>query len=197
MVYEFLPRQIKHTEVSHQCRGGAKIKMATGMILVTRHLPMAILRTCKAVDAEAKPIFTKLSQKFILESDPRLICQGHPSDDCFPCDPQLMDCLSVEVSCTLLFSGMYTNTIGIKVRLSLGHNQTQPQPCRNAAFHAVALSPVLHDRTVLRPVHQDRRLPPTILHCQTPHRLGYRPAQLHRHFLRSASDHWRQGVGSR
>jgi hypothetical protein len=102
MIYKSLPREIKHTHVSHLCRGETNIRTATSIILVPRHLPMAILRICTAVHTEAKPIVAQLSQKFILESEPRLICEGHASDDCFPCHPYLLECLAVQVSSTLL-----------------------------------------------------------------------------------------------
>jgi hypothetical protein len=102
MIHKSLPRQIKHTHISHLCRGEMRIRTATSIILVTRHLPMAILRTCKAVHTKAKPVIAQLIHKFILESEPRLICEGNASDDCFLCHHYFLGCLAVQVSSTLL-----------------------------------------------------------------------------------------------
>lgn len=66
MVYERLPRQIKHTYISTKYRDN-------GAIIVTKHLPLALLQTCRTVYAEAESIVKKLIQSFILESNPKLI----------------------------------------------------------------------------------------------------------------------------
>jgi len=63
-IYERLPRQIKHTEVS--------IDGETA-ILVTRHLPIAILRTSKQIRLEARTIVEKLVRQFIEESPTKII----------------------------------------------------------------------------------------------------------------------------
>ena len=67
MVYERLPRQIKHTEVSID---------GERAILVTRHLPTAILRTSKQIRLEARTIVEKLVRQFIEESPTKLIELG-------------------------------------------------------------------------------------------------------------------------
>ncbi|KAI4921628.1 hypothetical protein J4E90_000054 [Alternaria incomplexa] len=67
MVYERLPRQIKHTVVSID---------GEVAVLVTRHLPTAILRTSKQIYLEAHAIVNKLVQHFVEESPTKLIELG-------------------------------------------------------------------------------------------------------------------------
>lgn len=64
MVYERLPRQTKHTEVSID---------GSIALLVTRHLPTAILRTSKQIYLEARAIVANLVRQFIEESPTKLI----------------------------------------------------------------------------------------------------------------------------
>ncbi|KAI4943426.1 hypothetical protein J4E91_009335 [Alternaria rosae] len=64
VVYERLPRQTKHTEVSID---------GSIAILVTRHLPTAILRTSKQIYLEARAIVANLVRQFIEESPTKLI----------------------------------------------------------------------------------------------------------------------------
>jgi len=64
MVYERLPRQIKHTEVFLD---------GERAFLVTRHLPVAILRTSKQLYVEAHAIVYKLVRHLVEESPTKLI----------------------------------------------------------------------------------------------------------------------------
>jgi len=82
MIYKRLPRQIKHSEVRYVGPSwpDTKIKLDSTFILITRHLPVAILRTSRQVYAEAHGIVTALIQKFVTESEPRAIGRaGHSS----------------------------------------------------------------------------------------------------------------------
>jgi hypothetical protein len=65
MIYKRLPRQIKHTKVSTE--------FGPIIILVTRHLPTAILRTSTTVYNEARRIVSDLVRKFVQESQPKVI----------------------------------------------------------------------------------------------------------------------------
>jgi hypothetical protein len=65
MVYERLPRQIKHTKVSTPA--------GSPIILITRHLPTAILRTSTTVYSEARRTVSDLIRRFVEESQPKII----------------------------------------------------------------------------------------------------------------------------
>lgn len=77
MAYKRLPRQIKHTELryvgvlSHH----PNTKVVSTVILITRHIPVAILRTSRQVYAEAHDIVAALIRNFVTESQSRVI--GH------------------------------------------------------------------------------------------------------------------------
>ncbi|KAI4930994.1 uncharacterized protein J4E92_004828 [Alternaria infectoria] len=75
MVYKRLPRQIKHTEVRYMGYSwpDTKVKLDSTFVLITRHLPVAILRTSRQVYAEAHSIVTALIKSFVTESEPRAI----------------------------------------------------------------------------------------------------------------------------
>ncbi|KAF7681319.1 hypothetical protein GT037_000295 [Alternaria burnsii] len=73
MIYKQLPRQIKHTELRYHpanCFDNDKID---SIILVTRHLPTALLRTSREIYAEAHDIVAALIRTFVKESQPRVI----------------------------------------------------------------------------------------------------------------------------
>jgi hypothetical protein len=75
MVYERLPRIIRHTP-SRQTQNLEDGDITTGLralILITRHVPTAILATCRTIHAEANGIVMRLLRTFILEQEPRLI----------------------------------------------------------------------------------------------------------------------------
>jgi hypothetical protein len=74
IVYEELPRQIKHTPIYWS--ETAKARMHPDVVLITRVLPVTILCTSRDVYAEAKAIVQKSAQQFILESEPKIVC-GH------------------------------------------------------------------------------------------------------------------------
>jgi hypothetical protein len=74
MVYERLPRQIKHVEL-FACSETMRL-VTPDCILVTKFLSIAILRTCREVHAEANAIVQKLAQDFILLVEPKII-KGH------------------------------------------------------------------------------------------------------------------------
>jgi len=74
MVYKRLPRQIKHTEFRYVGSLFDSTVDST-VILVTRHLPVAVLMASRQVHDEAYVIVTSLIQKFVTESQPRVI--GH------------------------------------------------------------------------------------------------------------------------
>ncbi|KAI4619611.1 hypothetical protein J4E83_005466 [Alternaria metachromatica] len=75
MVYKRLPRQIKHTEVRYLGYSwpDTEVKLDSTFVLITRHLPVAILRTSRQVYAEAHSIVTALIKSFVTESEPRAI----------------------------------------------------------------------------------------------------------------------------
>jgi len=74
LIYERLPRQIKHTEFRYV---GSLFEntVDSTVILVTRHLPVAVLMASRQVHEEAYAIVTSLIRKFVTESQPRVI--GH------------------------------------------------------------------------------------------------------------------------
>ncbi|KAI4644708.1 uncharacterized protein J4E78_009527 [Alternaria triticimaculans] len=80
MVYKRLPRQIKHTEIRYVTGYYASTneKIGSTVVVVTRHLPVAILRTSRQVFAEAGGIVANLIRTFVTESQPRVI--GHDTD---------------------------------------------------------------------------------------------------------------------
>jgi len=67
MVYERLPRQIKHHHVIDPSQSEDRF------ILITRCLPVAILATCKFINAEATNIVRKIQNEFILSQCPQFI----------------------------------------------------------------------------------------------------------------------------
>ena len=67
MVYERLPRQIKHHHVIEPSSSKGCL------VLITRCLPVAILATCKQVNAEASAIVHKIQRDFILSEGGRFI----------------------------------------------------------------------------------------------------------------------------
>ncbi|KAI4648406.1 uncharacterized protein J4E79_010028 [Alternaria viburni] len=76
MIYKRLPRQIKHTEVRYVGAAAWPFQdksVDSTVILITRHLPVAILRISRQVYAEAHGIVTALVQTFVTESHPRAI----------------------------------------------------------------------------------------------------------------------------
>ncbi|KAF2681121.1 hypothetical protein K458DRAFT_86505 [Lentithecium fluviatile CBS 122367] len=67
MVYENLPRRIKHHQTRHPDEPSHRVT------LILRSVPVAILATCKLVHDEARPIVTTIAKNFILDSPPRII----------------------------------------------------------------------------------------------------------------------------
>lgn len=86
LVYEHLPRQIKHTEVSID---------GFVAILITRHLPTAILRTSKLIRAEAQPIVNRLIQEFIEESQTKIIEFSKSGSKMRHC--KILECLTTQI----------------------------------------------------------------------------------------------------
>jgi len=80
MVYKRLPRQIKHSEIRYVTGYYASTneKIGSTVVVITRHLPVAILRTSRQVFAEAHDIVANLIQTFVTESQPRVI--GHDTN---------------------------------------------------------------------------------------------------------------------
>ncbi|KAI8936950.1 hypothetical protein NX059_006178 [Plenodomus lindquistii] len=62
MVHDHLPRQIKHTRITEH---------GSTFVLITRHLPLAILRTSREIHAEASAIVQKLVKEFIVKNPPK------------------------------------------------------------------------------------------------------------------------------
>ncbi|CAN9098087.1 unnamed protein product [Alternaria alternata] len=75
MIYKRLPRQIKHTELRYDDR-----LEVDSVILVTRHLPTALLRASREIYAEAHDIVAALIRTFVKESQPKIFehnsCDG-------------------------------------------------------------------------------------------------------------------------
>ena len=67
MVYENLPRNIKHHQTRHPDEPSHRVT------LILRCVPVMILATCKQVHNEARPIVTTIAKNFILDSPPRII----------------------------------------------------------------------------------------------------------------------------
>jgi len=67
MVYERLPRKIKHHQTRHPDEPSHRVTF------ILRSVPVALLATCRLVHDEAKPIVQDLTKKFILEAPPRII----------------------------------------------------------------------------------------------------------------------------
>ncbi|CAI9638118.1 unnamed protein product [Alternaria burnsii] len=73
MIYKRLPRQIKHTELRYHLANCFDTDKIDSIILVTRHLPTALLRTSREIYAEAHDIVAALIRTFVKESQPRVI----------------------------------------------------------------------------------------------------------------------------
>lgn len=67
MVYEHLPRKIKHHQTRHPDEPSHRVTVTL------RSVPVGILATCKLVHNEARPILMTIMSKFILASPPRII----------------------------------------------------------------------------------------------------------------------------
>ena len=67
IVYERLPRQIKHHHVIDPSQSEDRF------VLITRCLPVAILSTCKFINSEATNIVRKIQNEFILSQCPHFI----------------------------------------------------------------------------------------------------------------------------
>jgi hypothetical protein len=72
MVYEFLPRTIKHTLVVTPATLDPP-EPQVELIMVTKHVPTAILATCREVYTEANTIVQKIVKRFILDTPPKII----------------------------------------------------------------------------------------------------------------------------
>jgi hypothetical protein len=72
IVYEFLPRTIKHTHVVAPATLDNP-EPQVELILVTKHVPTAILATCREVYTEANTIVQKIVKRFILDTPPKVI----------------------------------------------------------------------------------------------------------------------------
>jgi hypothetical protein len=72
MIYECLTRQIKHTPVYRKAPV-TEDNNRSGLILITRSLPMTILRVCRVVYAKAKNMLGKIVWNFIICSQPEMI----------------------------------------------------------------------------------------------------------------------------
>ncbi|KAH8704511.1 hypothetical protein GQ44DRAFT_732395 [Phaeosphaeriaceae sp. PMI808] len=69
MIYERLPRTVKHTHVQRTKNQYLDPK-AKELILITRHVPTSILATCRQVYKEANKIIQRVVKAFILDYQP-------------------------------------------------------------------------------------------------------------------------------
>jgi hypothetical protein len=77
MVYERLPRSIKHdqSDLSPFFDGSA----TWALVFVTRSVPMSILATCRLVYNEAHTIVQHIARNFVRGATPKLLCvYRHP-----------------------------------------------------------------------------------------------------------------------
>jgi hypothetical protein len=72
MVYEFLPRTIKHAHVVPPATPDNPMSQVE-LILVTKHVPTAILATCREVYTQANAIVQNIVKRFITGSPPKII----------------------------------------------------------------------------------------------------------------------------
>jgi hypothetical protein len=72
IIYERWARTIKYTYI-RSTRNTDTNKGSFQLIIITRHIPTAILSTCRKFYYEAKPIIKKLINAFILSHPPRMI----------------------------------------------------------------------------------------------------------------------------
>jgi hypothetical protein len=79
MVYEQLPRTVKHTHIRN-LSDTDNDRNDFKLILITRHVPTSILATCREVQAEANSIIRKLVRSFILENVPKVVESGVSKD---------------------------------------------------------------------------------------------------------------------
>jgi hypothetical protein len=75
-VYECLPRQIHHNLVHTQLNKHDDDQSSRGVILITRSLPVVMLRLNKQIHREAKETVRRLAERFILDAVPRVIAMG-------------------------------------------------------------------------------------------------------------------------
>ncbi|CAI6339494.1 unnamed protein product [Periconia digitata] len=67
MVYERLPRKIKHHQVRHPDEPSRRVTF------IVRSIPIAVLATCWKIHCEARAIVEALAKSFILDSPSRLL----------------------------------------------------------------------------------------------------------------------------
>jgi hypothetical protein len=73
LVYEYLPRTVKHTHIPTATATTAiACQVPPEIILITRHVPTSILATSREVHKEASNIIKGLVRTFILEHEPRI-----------------------------------------------------------------------------------------------------------------------------
>ncbi|KAH7088157.1 hypothetical protein FB567DRAFT_332627 [Paraphoma chrysanthemicola] len=88
MVYERMPRRIHHKRLDTQGReheqrrrnstlsSVCRIDSREGVVLITRSVPMIVLRLNRKIHREAKMIMNRLARRFILDAGPRIIISG-------------------------------------------------------------------------------------------------------------------------
>jgi hypothetical protein len=73
-VYERIPRIIKHTNSqTTNLADGSTYDMVEEFVLITQHVPTAILATYRIVHSQANAIVKRLLKIFIFEQEPRMI----------------------------------------------------------------------------------------------------------------------------
>jgi hypothetical protein len=76
MVYERLPRSIKH----HRFNQWLCPTTIWSLDFTTRSVPMSILTTCRLVHDKARDVVTQSAKRFILQAMPKVLCMFEP--DC-------------------------------------------------------------------------------------------------------------------
>lgn len=75
MVYEYLPRIVRHHELciySRDCKEQPRQKLT----LVINSVPLAILAVCRQIKSEAETIAQRIAKDFISPRTPRVILEG-------------------------------------------------------------------------------------------------------------------------
>lgn len=94
MVYERLPREIKHYRVETSKALAASCPHNASMILVKKATSTTILTVCKQINAEADGLIQKTIRDFILTSTPKIIMNAEAChDNCASDQTAGLECL--------------------------------------------------------------------------------------------------------
>jgi hypothetical protein len=72
MIYERLPRTVKHHRVNFNTEK-CDIE-GWSLVFITRSVPMSILATCRSINSEARAVVSNLAVSFVSTGTPKMLC---------------------------------------------------------------------------------------------------------------------------